>query len=168
MGLMVALAGLAMPAQAETGARDLQLIARTMGFLARPPSGTVEIGIVHPAGSDPGRTEAERIAAIFGSGLVVGALTLHPRVMTIEDAARAPVPVLLLTNAALPQATSLATALAGKGVLTVSTDPASVDARQVVVAVRSQPRVEIFVSRAAALAAGLEFSSAFRMLIQER
>jgi class 3 adenylate cyclase len=74
----------------------------------------------------------------------------------------------LLTSAALPRAGALAAATAGKGILTVTSDPVAIAAGEAVMAVRSQPRVEIFVSRAAALAAGVEFSTAFRMMIQER
>jgi hypothetical protein len=157
------------PAAAEPSETDLKLIAQSMGFLLRPPAGTLEVGIVYPAGSAAGRTEAERIAAAFGSGLKVGSLTLLPRLLTVEEASRgdhaAP---LLLTDAALPMANRLAAALAGKGVLTIASDPAAVTAGEAVMAVRSQPRVEIYVSRAAAGTAGVEFSSAFRMMIQER
>jgi hypothetical protein len=75
--------------------------------------------------------------------------------------------VLLITQAALPQAGTLAAALAGQRVLTTSTDLASVDARQVVIAVRAHPRIEIVVNQAAAKVAGLQFSAAFRMFVQE-
>jgi hypothetical protein len=164
------LAGLATSVLAtEPTAQDLRLIAQSMGFLLHPPVGALEVGIVYPAGSVAGRAEAEQIAAAFGDAPRGGALTLHPRLLTLEEAARhEPGGVLLLTSAALPRAGALASATAGKGILTVTSDPAAIAEGQAVMAVRSQPRVEIFVSRAAAQSAGIEFSTAFRMMIQER
>ncbi|KAA5610410.1 YfiR/HmsC family protein [Rhodovastum atsumiense] len=168
LALALALTCLGTAVPAATGPRDLQLIARVMGFLAHPPGGDVEIGIVYPAQSAAGRAEAEQLVATVPGGVRAGNLVLRPRLLTLEEASRAAPPALLLTEAALSQAGALAAALAGRGVLIVSPDPASVDAAQAVVALRSQPRVEILVSRAAAQRAGLEFASAFRMLIQER
>ncbi|MFL5281805.1 MAG: hypothetical protein ACJ8AW_12630 [Rhodopila sp.] len=166
MCIAVALAGLATAATAEPGPEELEIIARTLGFLT-PPHGTIDIGLVYPAGSEAGRGEAERIAAAIGSRFVVDDLTLHLRLLTVDEARHAAPPVLLITRAALPQAGTLAAALAGQRVLTASTDLASVDARQVVVAVRAHPRIEIIVSQAAAKVAGLQFSAAFRMFVQE-
>jgi hypothetical protein len=165
-----ALAGLATPLfGSEPNTQDLRLIAQCMGFLLHPPTGTLEIGIVYPTGSAAGKAEAEQIEAAFGTGLQGGSLTLRPRLLTLEEAARQEhAGVLLLTSAALPRAGALAAATAGKGILTVTSDPVAIAAGEAVMAVRSQPRVEIFVSRAAALAAGVEFSTAFRMMIQER
>lgn len=156
-------------ASAEPTQSDLKLIAQTMAFLSKPPTGTLEVGIVYPDGPGSGRAEAERLAAAFGSGLDVGALTLRPRLLTMDEAIRdTGIPALLLTDAVLPQAAALARAIVGRGVLTVSLDPEAVTAGEAVMAVRSEPRVEIYVSRAAAAAAGVEFSTAFRMMIQER
>lgn len=154
-------------AAAEPGPAEFEIIARTLGFLTPPPRGTIEIGLVYPTGSEAGRAEAERIAASLGNQFGVDDLTLRPRPMTVEEAGHANVPVLLITRAALPQAQSLAATLAGKRVITVSTELTSVDARQIVVVVSAHPSIEIFVSRAATKVAGLQFSSAFRMLIQE-
>jgi hypothetical protein len=156
-------------ASAEPGPGDLRLIAQSMGFLLRPPTGTLEVGIVYPNGSAAGRAAAERIASGFGSGLSAGALTLLPRILTLDEASRAQsLAAFVLTDDVLPQAGLLAAAVAGKGLLTITSDPAAVTAGQAVMAVRSQPRVEIYVSRAAAREAGVEFSTAFRMMIQER
>jgi hypothetical protein len=156
-------------AVAEPGAHDLRLMAQSMGFLLRPPTGTREVGIVYPAGSVVGQAEAERIKAAFGAGLQAGPLTLVPRLLTVAEAVHEEqAAALLLTDAALPQANALAAAIAGKGMLTIASDPAVVTNGEAVMAVRSEPRVEIYVSRAAAQTAGVEFSTAFRMMIQER
>jgi len=156
-------------AVAEPDAGDLRLIAQSMGFLLRPPTGTQEVGIVYPTGSAAGRAAAERIATAFGPGLSAGEVTLLPRVLSLDQASRSPpLAAMVLTDDLLPQAGLLAAAVAGKGVLTITSDPAVVTAGEAVMAVRSLPRVEIFVSRVAARQAGVEFSTAFRMMIQER
>ena len=152
----------------EPTVRDLQVLARAMGFLDRSPTGTAEIGIVFPEQSAAGRAEAQRIAASFGTGLRAGNLTVTPRLVTAESAAGVGLGVLLLTDAAVGQAAALARSLAGRSVLTVATDRGLVDAGLVVMAVRGEPRVEILVNRAAAQAAGVGFAPAFRMMIQER
>ena len=153
---------------AEPGAAECEMVARTLGFLTVPPTGAIELGVVYPAGSPAGYAEAQRIVGALGSRFVVDDITLLPKPVTVEEAGRGGLRVLLLTQAALPQAGALGTALAGKRVLTAITDPASADSRFAVVAVSAQPSIEIFVSQAAAKSAGLQFSSAFRMLIQER
>ncbi len=152
----------------EPTTRDLQVLARAMGFLDRSLGGTAEIGIVYPEQSAAGRAEALRIAASFGAGLRAGNLVLLPRPVTVESVAGAGMAVLLLTDAAAAQAGAVARAVAGRSVLTVSSDRSLVDSGLVVMAVRGEPRVEILVNRAAAQAAGIGFAPAFRMMIQER
>ncbi|MBK1660121.1 hypothetical protein E2C05_21580 [Paracraurococcus ruber] len=139
-----------------------------MAFLEPAPSGLVELGIVYPVGSIDGRAEAERSATAMRDGLRAGAIQLRGRPMTLDEAASAPPAALLLTEAALPQGDRLAALLAGRGVPTISTNPSAVASDKAVMAVRAEPRVEIIVSRAAARVAGVAFSAAFRMMIQER
>ena len=148
--------------------RDLQLVARVLGFLDQPPHGAVEVGVVYPAGSAPARGEAEQLAALFQDGVRAGGVTLRPRLLGVEEAASSRLRVLLLTDAAASQAAMIARAVASRGVLTVTANQVLVDEGLAVMAVRSQPRVEVVVSRAAAQAAGIGFAGAFRMMIQER
>ncbi len=153
-------------AMVDTTTRELNLIAQSLTFLQHAPKGPVTLGIVYPPES-PG--EAHQIQVAFGTGVQSGALTLYPRLLTVNEAFNAQGVVgLLLTDAALPDAPAIASAVAGKGVLTVASDPAAVSAGVVVMAVRIEPRVEIYLSRSAARAAGIEFSTPFRMMLQER
>lgn len=172
-GLMAGFAALCLslgssPAVAEASARDLQVISRALGFIEPAPSGTLDLGIAYPTPSAAGRAEAERVAAAMAGGMRAGNLILRPRLVTVEEASAAPVIAILLTDAALPQAGHLAAALAGLGIPIIATDPAAVASGFVVMAIRTEPRVEILVSRAAARAANVGFSAAFRMMVQER
>lgn len=166
--LMIALVCPLHSAVAEPSPRDLQVLARALGFLERAPVGPVDIGIVYPQQSATGRSEAERVAAGFGDGLRVGNLTLRPKLVSVDTADQAGTVAMLLTDAAVPHAAAVARAVAGRSILTVSSDRSLVDAGLVVMVVRSEPRVEILVSRAATQAAGVTFAAAFRMMIQER
>ena len=156
------------PASADTKLADLQIIARSMGFLQPAPEGPVEVGIVYPAGSAEGQRQAEQLAAEFGSEVRVGRLILRPKLITADGLAKTDVPVLLLTEAVLAQAGGIAAEVAGRHILIVAPNADPVEAGLAVLAVQSQPRVQIYVSRAAARNAGIVFAPAFRMMIQER
>lgn len=56
----------------------------------------------------------------------------------------------------------------GKGTITISNDVACVDAGACVIAVETAPKVTIFVSKAAAGAAGIDFDPNFKMMITEK
>lgn len=168
--VLVAALGLFGPkALATPGPHDLQLLAQSLSFLRHPPSGPQQVGVVYPANSATGRAEAEQIAAQFDGGVRAGALTLTPRILTVEDVTHSTgVLVLVLTNAALPDAHTVAAAIAGDGVLTAAFELTAIRSDDIVMAISGTPRVEIYLNRAAAVAAGTEFSTAFRMMIQER
>ena len=169
IGVVAALALVrAAPLESSTDAttRELHLIAQSMSFLQSAPQGAVILGIVYLPESP---AQAKEIEAAFGRGIQSGTLTLYPRLLTVNEAFNArDVVGLLLTDAALPDARAIASAMAGKGVLTIASEPAAVTAGVVVMAVRVRPRVEIFLSRSAAREAGVEFSTPFRMMLQER
>ncbi len=57
---------------------------------------------------------------------------------------------------------------ANPGVITIGNDVGCVDAGACVLVVQTQPKVSIFVSRAAAASAGIEFDTSFKMLLTER
>lgn len=147
--------------------RDMTVMARAMAFLESPPSGLAVVGIAFPRASEEGQREAGRLAAAFGDGLRSGRAILIGRPVPIEDLPAQGLVAVLLTTAALPHAREAA-AVAGRGVLTVATDRAPVDAGFIMLAIRAEPQVEIIANRAAAAAAGIRFATAFRMLIQER
>ena len=152
---------------AQTTARDLQVVARALGFLETPLRGNIEVAVVHPPGS-PAEAQAV-IDALGPDGLRAGNVILRAKPVPSDQlAAMAANPAILLIAAVLPQAGPIANATAGRGVVTIATEERAASTGQVVMTVRSEPRVEIIVNRAAAQAAGVRFAAAFRMMIQER
>ncbi len=171
--LLAALAAclLASPAGAQAPdpvIEELQTVARALGFLDRPPVGTVALGVAYDGASAEERAEAEALVRRVGDRLAAGAVVLRPGAVAIEQLDRAPPPVLLIPEGTARLAPDIATRLEGRGVLTVSRLAEPVLAGHIVMAVAARPRVEILVSREAARRAGIRFVSAFRMLIQER
>lgn len=153
------------PASAEPLPRELLLVAQVLGFLEQPPAGDIDVGILHLATN---RLEAEQVAAQFGGGVRAGGVVLRPRLLPLDQLNASMPQLLLLTRGMVPMAATVARAVEGRGVLTVTPDPALIDDNLAVLAVRASPRVEIMVSRAAAQSAAISFAGAFRMMIQER
>jgi len=75
-----------------------------------------------------------------------------------------PVAILASGISGVPLDQVAATAKAHK-VLTISTDPGCAKAGKCVLSVHADPKVEILLSTAAGSDAGIEFQSAFRMLV---
>lgn len=166
----LALALAAGPLRAEATPRDVQLLARALGFVDPLPARGAVLAIVYAAGDPAARAAAERLAA--GEPVRLGVVPLRLAAVSVGEAvdlARSrQVAALLLTESALPEAERIARGVAGTGVLTAATEPGPVERDRIVLAVRAAPRVEILASRSAARDAGIGFAAAFRMMIQER
>ncbi|HYC01814.1 MAG TPA: hypothetical protein VED40_00890 [Azospirillaceae bacterium] len=156
----IATAGIA---AAATTQKDLQIIGRMVGFFDPPMAGQVPVGIVYDAA---GKSEAEALVTQMGTGFVAGSVTLVPRLVPAGDAAASGLKMLLLTGTGANP--GLVEAVAGKGILIVSTLPGCADTAGCIVSVQSEPKVEITMNRAAAEATGVKVGSAFRMMIKER
>lgn len=163
---LLLLAGL--PAQADVTRTDVQVAARALSFVADPLSGTVRVGIVYSDGSARSLREARSLRSILGSGFRMGNLELIP--VLIESAAAATADVDLfflteyLTEAQTPQLLGDST---GRRILCITTDLEQVRNGACIMGVRSQPKVEVFVNRAAAAASDITFSTVFRVMITE-
>jgi len=83
-------------AQAQLTRVDLQLVARVLGFLEKPLTGTVRLGIVYVPSDDQSVHEADSDLALLGSGLQAGNLLFTPVRVRIDQAAAAQVDVFFL------------------------------------------------------------------------
>lgn len=144
--------------------RDLQVIGRALGFVERLPAGS-QIAILHTPGNAAARAEAEKVQALIGAGLKAGSRTLKPKLVALggdlSDSAA------IFATAGLPSNGLLdALRLSKLPCVTIHFDYMRDSA--CVMAIRSQPRVDIVVSVAAAQVSDTAFSAAFRMLIREQ
>ena len=140
-------------------ADDLRILARVLSFVQPPLTGTISIAYV--PGNSASRADAEAIAHLIGDGIHVGSVILRPQVTEVNSSAMAGAAVII------PAMGANGSAIRAAHALCVTNDLAAVEAGACTVAIRRQPRVEIIVNHAAAAAAGIEFATAFRMMVRE-
>jgi hypothetical protein len=150
---------------ASLSAHDLQVLGRALAFAQPAPSGTQTLAIAYDSGNPASRGDAEALARLIGNGLRAGAAVLQPRLVDTASLAAGGFAVVLAAEGAAGEPVQAATRR--EKVLCVTADFAAVQAGSCVMAIRSEPRVEILVNHAAAAAAGIEFAAAFRMMIRE-
>jgi hypothetical protein len=154
------------PASAQMASSTVQVAGRIATFLQPSLSGQVTAAIVYQPGDPLSEGEARTIEHALGSGLVVGSLRLTPRRVSMSALDQlSGVRVAFVTKGTNYR--GIAAAAAPLSILTISSDPACAQAGYCVVSIVSTSRVQITVSRAAASAARLRFSSGFLMLIKE-
>jgi hypothetical protein len=158
------LAAAANPAWAGTfSAKDAAIIAKAMGFLDPAPPGGVLAVLYSDAAS---KADADAVAALFQGGLssTGGSITAKAVDAAGLGDGSGFVGVIVASGAATPGAMAAAKA---HHIPCITADPSLVQSGACVMTVASDPKVDITVSRAAATSAGVNFSSAFAMLIHE-
>jgi hypothetical protein len=132
----------------EMDSKQVQIVAKVFNFLEKKPAAGGTLVIV------PGSADAAAVKSAFGSLKVVEAGT--------AEAAGA--------FAVFVASTAEAQSAKGRNpsVIIISGDVACVDAGVCILAVETQPKVAIYVSRAAATGAGVGFDTSFKMLMTER
>jgi len=164
--LAAAMLGAAMNAMAAVSESDLQIAARALSFMTNAPAGTVRVGIVFNPGNPQSAADATQLEQLMAGGLRVGNVTSQPTPVPIDQVGSAQVGLFFLTEGAGAPG-QLAEVASAKKVACITVDLAQVRGGACAIGIRSGPRVEILVNRAAAESSGVSFSTAFRMLITE-
>jgi hypothetical protein len=155
-------------ARAQFTLNDLEIAGRALGFLEKPLSGDVKAGIVYAPEDPRSVAEADALKVLLGGGLRVGSVRLVPVLVPVAELSRADVALFFLTAGIADADTKSVTAAAvAKHTPCITTDLAQVRAGVCAMGVRAQPKIEIFVNRAAAASTNLAFSAVFRMMITE-
>jgi hypothetical protein len=166
--LLAALIAVPAPARADVTAKDVQVMARALGFTEKPPTGEVNIAIVFAPGNPQSAKEATDLQAMLGSGLKAGNLTLKPVMVKIDELGSAgDVAAFLLTEGVGADAAKVGEATKAKQKPCLTVDMAQVQSGACVMGIKSEPKVEIVVNKASAAASGISFGAAFRMMITE-
>ena len=147
-------------AYAEPTARDIQVMARAIGFINGLPRGVVDVAVVDGAG-------AQEVMDAMRGRVSAGGVTLNPRRVPADELSGSGVRIIIVPEGQASMHASIAAAARRLGAATLSTDMNCVRNGHCVVGVAAQPRVEILVSRRAADAAGVSFAQAFRVMIRE-
>ncbi|MEZ5848668.1 MAG: YfiR/HmsC family protein [Geminicoccaceae bacterium] len=160
---------LASVAEAAAERKDLEVVARSVGFLTEKPRGEVMVGVVADPAVMQSLEEAKSIEALIDSGIRGPAFSFRAiSIFTNQLADLQDIDMLLVTKGLSEHHQSIFEAASRLGILTVSTDESCVDSGHCVMWVKGSPSVRIVVNRAAARASNISFQTSFRMLITER
>jgi hypothetical protein len=145
--------------------RDIQVLGRAITFIVPPPTSGATLAIVYSSGAPGSRSDAEAIIALIGGWLQAGNTMLRPKLVEVGALASANCAVVIAASGSNGAALSAASRSAHA--LCVTTEIAAVEAGLCAMGIKSAPRVEILLNHAAVGAAGIEFATAFRMMIRE-
>ncbi|EWY42319.1 hypothetical protein N825_18815 [Skermanella stibiiresistens SB22] len=70
-------------AHAEVAVDDVQVIAKSLGFMAAKPATPAKMAIIFAPDIAASQAEAERLAGLLGAGFKEGALTLEPLLVPV-------------------------------------------------------------------------------------
>jgi hypothetical protein len=157
----------AAPALAAVTENDVTIAARVLGFLDKPLSGAVRVGIVYAPDNPQSTGNAMTLRKIMESGLRVGGLSLTPVLVPIDDVGAAKVDLLFLAEGVGTRGSKAGDAARTRHIPCVTLDIDQARSGNCAIGVTSAPRVEILVNRAAAARTGVIFAGAFKMLITE-
>jgi hypothetical protein len=165
-GLLCACVAFSHTVAAEVTATDLQVAARALSFMEKPLGSVVRVGIVYAPDSPRSVREAETLRTLLGEGMKIGKFELRPTLVKIDGLAAAQVDMFFLTEFVS------ATDASGAGIVAlkhpcVTTDFAQVESGACLMGVRSAPKVQIVINRAAAKDSGVTFATVFRVMITE-
>lgn len=147
-------------------ARDVQVVVRALGFLQPPPPNDAWVAVVFAPENVASRQDAERVAALFGTGMRAGHAVLSARPVSADALAGIGSPAALIAAAGAPIALVMAAARL-RHITCITAVLDQVEAGHCTMWVRSEPRVEIVINQAAARSSDLGFAAAFRMMVRE-
>jgi hypothetical protein len=140
-------------------AKDMQILGKVLAFVDPVPVGVV--AVVYATGNDASKQDADAIAGYVGDGH-----TLKAKVMDVAAlSASAGIAVIIAAQGAASDA--VMAVVKARRILCVTGEIDALRAGKCVMAIKSDPKVEITVSHAALEAAGIGLASAFRMMIHE-
>jgi hypothetical protein len=146
--------------------RDVQILARVFAFLDPAVTADGVVAVAFVDGNAASRRDAEAIAGFFGTGLKVGGATLEPQLIDVERLGDGAGFVAIIA-AQGASGTAVMAAARTHRILCASGELEQVQAARCIMAIRTDPKVDISVNRGAASAASIGFAAAFRMMIHE-
>jgi hypothetical protein len=133
-------------AAAEMDAKQVTIAAKALGFATPKASAGVKVVVTPGAAPVAAVQSALSTASVAGGDAASAAGAFAVFVASIDEAKKAN----------------------GKGTITIGNDVACVEAGACVIAVETTPKVTIYVSKAAASAAGVDFDPNFKMMVTEK
>ena len=152
-------------ASAQVTDRDLAVIGRALNFIEGSEPGERTVALIY---DDASLAEAEAVNTLMDGGYSARTITLMPQLVPLSEAAGtiSGVDAAILLGGASGGDTALTEAVAGNGVLIVSTDLGCVQSGNCVLSVQTAPSVRMIVNEATASSSAVTFTSAFLMLVE--
>ena len=163
----------ATPANAAGNAAqgDLQAATRALGFLdSLQNHPVIVIGVVYSDGVAANKGDAARVAGQLSAIPGPNSSTIRTNLLAIDELAHATqhFDALYLMQSATAGASVVADYVRRQHVVSISSDPACLDAKCCVLMVQSGSGVNIVLDTALADAAGARFSSVFTMMVKRK
>jgi len=155
------------PAAADVTPTDMLVAGRAIGFIDNLPRGDVRVAIVYDPDVAQSAQEASEINTLMGDGMRIGSRTLRPTLLPVGQASSNGAGLFFLTSGVGAEAGAVAHASRARKVPCITFDLSQVRNGNCAMGVQSQPRIEVFVNRAAADASGIVLATVFRIMITE-
>ena len=156
------------PVQAKVTEKDLQVVFRALGFMKSSPGGTLKAAIVHDPGNSASQSEAKQLKSLLKGGYSAKGITLEPVMVKAGNAGDiANTDLAFVTTGISGHYDRIKDIGRSNGIFIVSTDKSCVQAGACTMFVQSTPSVQITVNGETADKAGIAFSSAFGMMVDE-
>lgn len=151
-----------------TTQKDVRVAMRVLGFVASPPVGPTPVAILYASDNPVSIADAKAMLSYLEADSQAGKAVLLPVLVSMAGLDRvAGIRFALVAHGLEAYYDRIAAMSREQGVLSISAEVSCARSGRCVMAVTSEPRVEVTINHAAALAAHVEFSTAFRMLINE-
>lgn len=156
-------------ALAETDRADLSVGMKTLPLLDDKITGTATLAIVFDPANPASKQEADDIKNILNTNFqgpvdlkLIGILVPVTDLVKIDGSR-----IAVLTSGLGTYYNTISDAVAGRGILTMSTDLACVTENKCILGLVSKPHVEIYYSKTAAENAKVTFGQVFALLVKE-
>jgi len=150
---------------------DLQAATRSLGFLdSLQNRSTISIGVVYGAGVHDGKNSAAQTAGALAAMHGPGSSTIRASIVTVDELAQNAqhFDALYLMPGITANGAQIADTVRRQHIVSISSDPACLDAKYCVLMVQAGSSVNIVLDTALANAAGAQFSSVFAMMVKRR
>lgn len=154
-------------AWAEVTETDFLVAGRAIGFIDNLRPGPLRVGIVYAAGNAQSEQQARELASFMGAGKRIGNFTLKPVLLSVDSLNDGNIDLYFLTQGVGAEAAKVGSATRSRKIPCVTFDLAQVRTGACTMGVRTTPRIEVLVNRAAAEATGTKLAAVFRMMITE-
>lgn len=157
------------PVVADTDRDDLSVAMKVLPLLDEKLPDAVELSIVFNPSDAASKREADKIKTILDAGLQVpGGLRLISVLVPANDLNKITgTRIVVLASGLSTYYGAIGNAVAGRSVLTLSTDLECVKEHKCILGIVSKPHVEIYYSKEAAEKAKIAFGQVFALLVTE-